>query len=124
MQSLLVKAEKLNRDSRARIEHQIPSDDRARPMRPPDHPIKSREYQRVRENLIKLRRMQRNAQRNVGKIMGFEASESNSPRPVAFGSPAAAGRKTPQAPDGLADGDTRRKYIAGFESRQPVTPHV
>src|SRR5258707_15843822 len=101
MQSLLVIAEKLNRDSRARIEHQIPSNDRARPMRPPDHPIKSREDQRVRENLIELRRMEWNAQRDVGKIVRFQTSKGNSPRPVAFRSPAAAGREAPQAPDGL-----------------------
>ncbi len=69
MQALLVETEKLDDKARRGIEREIPAENGSRGVSFADPEIQERKNQRIGDALIKLRGMQRNAQRHSGQIM-------------------------------------------------------
>src|SRR5258708_7456719 len=60
---------------------------------------------------------------NADQLLGTWIREGNRPWQVSRHAPAAARRKTPQAPNGMPHGQPRRERVHSLEDRQMLAPH-
>src|SRR5579863_10698001 len=115
-------AEEFDAETNASIQHCVESDDLAIPMRPPQLRDQNQTDDGLRERLVELRGMQRNAERYAGSRVGIR--ESDRPRQMRGLAPATAGGETSETPDAMTDGESRGEKVGGCEHRQSLCPHV
>src|SRR4051812_3745802 len=94
-----------------RVQDHVPADHRSAAMLAVDVPPEEGEDESFGETFIKLRRVQRDPERHIRKLMGGVFRERDRPGKVAFASPAATCREASKAANSVAESDARSKYI-------------
>src|SRR5262249_23579455 len=96
-------AQKLHEEPRCAIEHQVPAEDLAVELLLAILRIEKNKNREFGGSFIELRRMQRNIERDAHSLVAVRVCEGDGPRQRARQSPAAAGGKTAETSEAVAD---------------------